>query len=277
MKCYQWLLSVLLAGGLGGAVSPIATAQGNRYLKLGMSQYYEQPIYLDQQSIRQVAPLTYQYTTVVGLTGPERAERDSMVDCSNVKSITLLEARYYEHGQLSKRERIQVTQVAHDGADANYSANVAVCQRATPAATSTAATQPLTWEQFVQQGGSRYIQFDYALPIQFRQGFVYLNQGTNQISALILRQGLTSELPKQQGLNEVDPAIADQLVRSGQAITLNWNLSNSGLRFLNDPTVRFPRPGTGCFQATCLTAPFFSQAEIARIVRSQRSIQPKPR
>lgn len=181
---YQWLLSCLLVGELGWLSVPIATAQSDRYIEGGMSQYYEPG-----------APVA----------------------------------------------------------------------------------QPQTWEQFVQAGGSRYIRFDYTLPTQFRRGFVYFNRGADQITAFILRQGLASYPPKKQGLSEINQAVADKHVKSGQAIVLNWNLSNSGLRFKNDTSVRFPRPGTGCFKTTCLTAPFFSQTEIARILRSQREIKTGPR
>ncbi len=139
---------------------------------------------------------------------------------------------------------------------------------------SLAQSQRLTWKQFVERGESDYIQMDYDLPGEFRNGFVYFNYGANQITAFILKRGLTA--PRNggdtSGLDEIDYEVADRYVRSGQAIVLHWNLGNSGLQYLDDQTVRFPRKETGCLRVTCLTATFLNEAEIARILRSERAL-----
>ena len=141
----------------------------------------------------------------------------------------------------------------------------------------TVAQQPkselITWREFVEQGGGRYIQNDYDLPSEFRNGYVYFNQGASVIGAYILKQGLSSYPPQQVGgLGEIDVTNGDRYVQSGKAIVFSWNLGNSGLRFANDTQVRFTEKGTGCFRTNCLTAPFMTNEQISRILRSKRRI-----
>ena len=135
-----------------------------------------------------------------------------------------------------------------------------------------------TWQQFVDRGGGRYIQSDYDLPDEFRNGPVYFNQGANVIGAYILKEGLPSYPPATEGgLQQIDPEVGERYIRSGQAIGFSWNLSNSGLRFANETQVRFRGRGMGCLRTTCLTAPFLSNAEIGRILHSRRNIDDNPR
>ncbi len=134
-------------------------------------------------------------------------------------------------------------------------------------------SQVTTWREFVEQGGGRYIQVDYDLPPEFRNGYVYFNQGASVITAYILKQGLSSYPPQQVGgLGEIDVTNGDRYVQSGKAIVFSWNLGNSGLRFANDTQVRFTEKGTGCFRTNCLTAPFMTNEQISRILRSKRRI-----
>ena len=138
-------------------------------------------------------------------------------------------------------------------------------------------SQLITWRQFVEQGGGRYIQVDYDLPNEFRNGYVYFNQGASVITAYLLKQGLLSSyLPlKETGLGEIDVIQGDRYVKSGQAILFFWNLGNSGLQYANDTQVRFTQKGTGCFRTNCLTAHFMTNEQISRILRSKRRIEQK--
>lgn len=139
-------------------------------------------------------------------------------------------------------------------------------------------SQLTTWREFVEQGGGRYIQVDYDLPPEFRNGYVYFNQGASLITAYILKQGLSSSsYPPVNvgGLGEIDVTNGDRYVQSGKAIVFSWNLGNSGLRFANDTQIRFTNKGTGCFRTNCLTAPFMTNEQISRILRSKRPIAPK--
>lgn len=136
--------------------------------------------------------------------------------------------------------------------------------------------QLITWRQFVEQGGGRYIQVDYDLPNEFRNGYVYFNQGASVITAYILKQGLSNYPPvRVGGLGEINADLSDRYVRSGQAIVFFWNLGNSGLQYANDTQVRFTQKGTGCFRTNCLTAPFMTDEQITRILRSKRRIEQK--
>lgn len=144
----------------------------------------------------------------------------------------------------------------------------------------TVAQQPksglITWKEFVEQGGSRYIQVDYDLPPEFRNGYVYFNQGASVITAYILKQGLSSYPPRKVGgLGEIDSDLGEKYVKSGKAIIFFWNLGNSGLQFANDTQIRFTYKGTGCFRTNCLTAPLMTNEQISRILRSGRSIPQK--
>jgi hypothetical protein len=137
-------------------------------------------------------------------------------------------------------------------------------------------SQLQTWKQFVENGGGRYIQVDYDLPKEFRNGYVYFNQGASVITAYILKQGLSSYAPiYETGLGEIDVTQGDRYVKSGQAILFFWNLGNSGLQYANDTQIRFTEKGTGCFRTNCLTAPFMTNEEISRILRSKRRIEQK--
>ena len=137
--------------------------------------------------------------------------------------------------------------------------------------------QLITWRQFVENGGGRFIQVDYDLPKEFRNGYVYfINQGPSVITAYILKQGLSSYPPiNKTGLGEIDVTQGDRYVKSGQAILFFWNLGNSGLQYANDTQIRFTEKGTGCFRTNCLTAPFMTNEEISRILRSKRRIEQK--
>ena len=144
----------------------------------------------------------------------------------------------------------------------------------------TVAQQPksqlITWREFVEQGGGRYIQVDYDLPPEFRNGYVYFNQGASLITAYILKEGLSSYPPVNVGgLGEIDRNLGDKYLKSGKAIVFEWNLGNSGLKYANDTQVRFTEKGTGCFRTNCLTAPFMTNEQISRILRSKRRIQQK--
>ncbi len=146
-------------------------------------------------------------------------------------------------------------------------------QSQNPPTPSNTTRQPQvpTWRQFVDRGGRRYIQVDYDLPTEFRDGFVYFNQGASVINAFILKKGLSSYTSIANDI-EIDFQVAERYVKSGQAIQFSWNLGNSSLRYANDTEVRFPSRGTGCFRANCLTAPFLNNAQISRILLSKRRI-----
>jgi hypothetical protein len=134
----------------------------------------------------------------------------------------------------------------------------------------------ITWREFVEQGGGRYIQVDYDLPPEFRNGYVYFNQGASVIGAYIIKEGLSSYPPlKVGGQQQIDPYLGDKYLNSRKAIVFDWNLGNSGLKYANDTQVRFTQKGTGCFRANCLIAPFMTNEQISRILRSARPIAQK--
>jgi hypothetical protein len=127
-----------------------------------------------------------------------------------------------------------------------------------------------TWNQFVKQGGNRYIQVDYDLPDEFRNGYIYFTQGASVIYGYIFKSGLSNYPPKDDS-RLPNFEIGDRYVNSGQAIRFFWNLGNSGLRYQNNE-VRFPEKGTVCLGSSCLRAPSMSNAQISRILRSRKSI-----
>ncbi|MEG3881676.1 hypothetical protein QT972_30385 [Microcoleus sp. herbarium7] len=130
----------------------------------------------------------------------------------------------------------------------------------------------ITWREFVEQGGGREIRTDYDLPEEFRNGFVYFNYKLSAIQAYIFKSGLSSYPPLNGGRESIDAALGEKYVKSGKAIKFYWNLGNSGLKYANDTQVRFSEKGTGRFGSTYLTAPFMTNEQISRILRSGRSI-----
>lgn len=146
----------------------------------------------------------------------------------------------------------------------------------------TVAQQPkpqlITWKQFVENGGGRYIQNDYDLPPEFRNGYVYFNQGASVIGAYILKQGLSSYPPiKVGGQQQIDSELADKYIKSGRAIAFSWGLSVGVFqRYGQNPEVRLSaQGGSGCLGLTCLEAPFMTNEQISRILRSGRAIPQK--
>ena len=139
--------------------------------------------------------------------------------------------------------------------------------------TTNTQSQLQTWREFVENGGNDYIRIDFVLPEEFKDGLVYFNTGANVIYAFILKKGLSSYPDKNNSLNEITTSVAEDYVQLGQAIVLQWNLGHSGLQLMKDPSIRFPRKGTGCLRNICLTANFPSEEEITQILRSQHPIR----
>ncbi|MCU0547416.1 MAG: hypothetical protein MUE44_35520 [Oscillatoriaceae cyanobacterium Prado104] len=135
----------------------------------------------------------------------------------------------------------------------------------------------ITWKEFVERGGRRFVNYDYDLPPEFRNGYVYINPGADNTTAYILKQGLSSYPAIKSGITEIDYAAADRYVNSGKAIRFYWGGGAvSYQRYGKDTEVRFlDRPGQGCLRLSCLVAPFMTDEQISRILRSERAIKQK--
>jgi hypothetical protein len=134
-----------------------------------------------------------------------------------------------------------------------------------------------TWAQVIKEGGpqgkSWAVRSAYTLPSQFQDGYVYYNNvGANGVRAYIVRKGLSSyPAPLEKGLEELPSEEAEKYVKSGKAIFFQWNLGNSGLAAQKDPKI-YRNGTTTCLRGDCLTAPYFSQPEIDRILQSKRPL-----
>jgi hypothetical protein len=135
----------------------------------------------------------------------------------------------------------------------------------------------ITWREFVERGGRRFVNYDYDLPPEFRNGYVYINPGADNTTAYILKQGLSSYPPIKSGIGEIDYAVADRYVNSGKAIRFYWGGGAVSYQtYGKDTEVRFlDRPGQGCLRLSCLVAPFMTNQQISRILRSERAIKQK--
>jgi hypothetical protein len=135
----------------------------------------------------------------------------------------------------------------------------------------------ITWRGFVERGGRRFVNYDYDLPPEFRNGYVYINAGADNTTAYILKQGLSSYPPIKSGIGEIDYAAADRYVKSGKAIRFYWGGGAvSYQHYGKDTEVRFlDQPGQGCLRLSCLIAPFMTNEQISRILRSEREIKRK--
>ncbi|MFB2878665.1 hypothetical protein [Floridanema aerugineum] len=145
-------------------------------------------------------------------------------------------------------------------------------RRSATSSNTTARPTVPTWNQFVaslQEGD--YINTDFDLPQEFRNGYVYRVQGANWVGVYILKAGLPSyPLPVTSELSQITDG--ERYVQSGQAIFLLWDLSFSAPRNANDTQVRFSEKGLGCLRNTCLTARSMSNTQIIRILLSERPI-----
>ncbi|HBW58641.1 MAG TPA: hypothetical protein DEF27_12895 [Oscillatoriales bacterium UBA8482] len=135
-------------------------------------------------------------------------------------------------------------------------------------------SQLLTWREFIEQGGRRFIQVDYDLPSEFRNGYVYINIGADNNTAYILKQGLSGYPPKLNAITQIDYAVGDRYVKSGNAIKFNWGGGAVYYqRHGRDTEVRFSeKSGQGCLRLTCLEAPFMTNQQITIILHSEREI-----
>jgi hypothetical protein len=138
----------------------------------------------------------------------------------------------------------------------------------------TKSKSPLTWAQFVQQGGNREIQVDYDLPIAFRNGPVYLNTEKDRLDAFILKQGLTRYPPVQDGLIQLNYEYMPSLISRGEMIGLRWELGDAGKKHAHDSSIRHPYKEVTCRRNVCLMASMMTAAERERILRSQHPIKP---
>ncbi|MCU0550415.1 MAG: hypothetical protein MUC48_13790 [Leptolyngbya sp. Prado105] len=133
-----------------------------------------------------------------------------------------------------------------------------------------------TWAQVVKEGGpggrSWRVAVDFDLPTQFRNGFVYYSTGASAAGVYIVRQGLSSYPTPQKGQSELSHEDAQRYMKSGKAIFFGWNLGHSGLGAAEDPKL-YISGDTTCFRGTCLTAPYFSQPQINRVLRSRRVLR----
>ena len=135
--------------------------------------------------------------------------------------------------------------------------------------------QLITWKQFIEQGGQRFVQVDYDLPSEFRNGYIYINAGGDNTMGYILKQGLSNYPPRRVNtVSEIDSALAERYVKSGKAVRFNWGGgAGSYQTYGKDTEVRFLRtPGWGCLRLTCLEAPSMTNEQISRILHSERRI-----
>ena len=135
----------------------------------------------------------------------------------------------------------------------------------------------ITWREFVARGGRRFVDRDYDLPPEFRNGYVYINAGGDNTTGYILKQGLSTYPPVKAGVTEIDYGMADSYVKAGKAIKFNWGGGAvSAQIYGKDTEVRFSEnSGRGCLRLTCLEAPFMTKQQISRILHSEREIKQK--
>ncbi|MEZ2231949.1 MAG: hypothetical protein ACBR11_09935 [Microcoleus sp.] len=129
----------------------------------------------------------------------------------------------------------------------------------------------ITWREFIERGGRRFVDRDYDLPSEFRNGYLYINGGNYHV-AYILKQGLPSYPPIKSEITQIDYDLGDSYVKSGKAIRFFWGSGTVGER---NRKVRVEKPGEECLEFTCLQAPFMTKQQINRILRSERRIPQK--
>ncbi|MFE4106507.1 hypothetical protein [Almyronema epifaneia] len=131
---------------------------------IGESEYYQQPIYLNQDRIQPVSSHSYRYSTRIGLSAIE-AESDLIVDCNQPDQVRWLRSRYYtEAGELSEVETVdQVQPVSLDGPNADkYRANQIVCRQAEA---DTATSPPLELPENIVY--ERYINHRFNFSVRY--------------------------------------------------------------------------------------------------------------
>lgn len=141
---------------------------------------------------------------------------------------------------------------------------------------STKPRKPLTWAQFIEQGGSQQIQVDFDLPADFRNGFIYFNSEENRLSVIILKQSLRRYPPIQTGRIELNYAYMPLLESRGEMMILSWEVGPANPQHGNNASIHHPYPNrkVTCLSQVCLLASMLTEAERERILRSQHPIQP---
>lgn len=124
------LTAVILLGQLPSIV------QADRYLSMGIDQFNQKPVYLDNESITKISPTTYRYTLSSESEEPNtgksgRFEEDLVVDCTQLGSIVHLGSRLYDgEGRLLKSDSISRTQDVSGSRFAPYlKGNQTVCNQ----------------------------------------------------------------------------------------------------------------------------------------------------
>lgn len=136
--------------------------------------------------------------------------------------------------------------------------------------------KPLTWAQFIEQGGSQQIQVDFDLPDAFRNGRIYFNVEENRLSVIILKQSLRRYPPIQVGRIELNYEYMPLLESRGEMMILSWEGGQARPEHWNDASIRhpYPNPKVTCLSNVCLLASMLNETERERILRSQHPIKP---
>jgi hypothetical protein len=111
-------------------------AQTERYLPMGVDQFNQKPVYLDQESITKIGSSSYRYTLSSESEEPDtgkpgRFEEDLVVDCTQLASIVHLGSRLYDgKGRLIKSDSISRTQEISTSRFAPYvNGNQIICNQ----------------------------------------------------------------------------------------------------------------------------------------------------
>lgn len=111
-------------------------AQADRYLLMGIDQFNQKPVYLDQQSMTKIGVTSYRYTLSSESEEPDtgkpgRFEEDIVVDCTQLGLIVHLGSRLYDgEGRLIKSQSISRTQEVSASGFAPYvKGNEAICNQ----------------------------------------------------------------------------------------------------------------------------------------------------
>ncbi len=140
----------------------------------------------------------------------------------------------------------------------------------------TKSRKPITWAQFIQQGGSQKIQVDFDLPADFRNGPIYFNNEENRLSVIILKQSLRRYPPIRDGRIELDYEYMPLLESRGEMMILSWEVWKTSPKDLNDDSIHHPYPNqkVTCLRNVCLLASMLNEPARERILRSQHPIKP---
>jgi hypothetical protein len=112
-------------------INYVTLYQDSRYMRIGLSSFSQESVYLDFESIKKIKSNRFKYTLIVDRSRLFGSEHDLIVDCNSKEYIVNIAQRYYSKKRLFKTEYLEKNKKVKADTNRNgfpeYQANKVVC------------------------------------------------------------------------------------------------------------------------------------------------------